>query len=62
MSKEIKPYSYFAAPDGQEVLDKFLYVLKPAVAYGLGLSVVDTICCSHPKGYLATLGRYVKIK
>lgn len=57
MSKELKPYTYFTAPDGHDVLEKFLLVLKPAALTGLGLSVVDTVCYSHPKGYLATFGR-----
>lgn len=57
-AKEAKPYDYFAAPDGDEVLDKALHVLKPATLIGLGLSVIDTLCYSYPKGYLATFGRY----
>lgn len=57
MSAELKPYSYFTAPDGHDVLDKFIYAIKPAALTGLGLSVIDTVCYSYPKGYLATFGR-----
>lgn len=66
MSQEVKRYDYFAAPDGYDVFNKFIYLLKPATLISISLSMVDTLCLSHPKGYLATIGRYylpiVKIK
>lgn len=61
MSKEAKPYSYFASTDGEDVFDKMIHLLKPAVVLGIGLSMVDTMCLTYPKGYLATLGRYIII-
>lgn len=59
--KETKPYSYFDTPDGQDVWDKFLAVIKPTALVALGISTADVMLYSHPKGYLQTLGRYAYI-
>lgn len=61
MSQDLKPYDYLAKPDGEDALRKLWYVVKPATAIGLGLSTVDVMCYSLPKGYLATLGRYAAV-
>lgn len=58
MSQEIKPYKYFDTPDGQDILSKLLVVLKPTTMGALGISTVDVMLYSHPKGYWQTLGRY----
>lgn len=61
MSKEVKPYSYFDTPDGEDIAQKLWYVLKPATIFGLGWATMDVMLYSHPKGYFQTLGRYAYI-
>lgn len=61
MSTEIKPYKYFDTPDGEDLLQKLLVVLKPTALAALGFSTIDVMLYSHPKGYLQTIGRYAYI-
>lgn len=61
MFREVKTYKYFDTPDGEDVLQKLVAVLKPTSLVALGLSTIDVMLYSHPKGYLQTLGRYAYI-
>lgn len=58
MSKQVKPYHYHDTPDGEDILKKLWFVLKPAALVALGLGTCDVMLYSKPKGYMATLGRY----
>ncbi|KAJ8934962.1 hypothetical protein NQ318_007201 [Aromia moschata] len=60
-AKPKPPSRYFERPDGEDVLGKWLHVMKPTLLTAFGISTVDVMCYSHPKGYLATLGRYAYI-
>lgn len=63
MSKEtkVKRNNYFDSPDGNDLLDKLWYVLKPTALSGLFISTADVMLYSRPVGYMATLGRYAYI-
>ncbi|KAG5891675.1 hypothetical protein JTB14_020093 [Gonioctena quinquepunctata] len=56
---ELKPYSYFDTPDGQDVVKKLLYVWKPTSLVAFAAGTFDVIAWTQPKGYLPTLGRFV---
>lgn len=54
-------YNYYKAPDGEEVLEKLVYIMKPATVIGLGLASLDVGLYSHPKTYTQALGRFAYI-
>lgn len=56
-----KPYSYFAAPDGQDVPQKMRYMINNTGKLGFALSVVDVMCCSHPPTYMGMARRFAYI-
>lgn len=60
-SKEVKPYSYFDTPDGEDVIKKLWYVLKPTSLVAVGLSIADVLTVSQPKTYLQILGRFAYV-
>lgn len=61
MSKEIKPYRYFDTPDGQDVVQKLWFVLKPTFYTAIGFSTCDVLLRSYPKTYSQLIGRYLYI-
>ncbi|CAH1117297.1 unnamed protein product [Phaedon cochleariae] len=60
-NSEIKPYSYFDAPSGEDVFNKWYCLMKPTALTAAGIGIFDVLAWSHPKGYLPTLGRLVHV-
>ncbi|KAL3288621.1 hypothetical protein HHI36_003057 [Cryptolaemus montrouzieri] len=55
---EEQKYNYFSKPDGEDVLEKFWCVIKPATVTALALSTIDVMLMSKPQGYGNILARY----
>ncbi|KAK5647741.1 hypothetical protein RI129_002633 [Pyrocoelia pectoralis] len=53
--------SYFDYPDGENLGKKLWITVKNTAAVSAGISIVDVLLYSHPKGYAATLGRIASI-
>lgn len=53
--------SYFDYPDGENLGKKLWITLKNTATISAGISLMDVLLCSHPKGYAATLGRFASI-
>ncbi|CAA9994530.1 unnamed protein product [Nesidiocoris tenuis] len=54
-------YRYYDTPEGDDCLDKLMFVSKYAACYGVLFSSVDVLLYSHPIGYGPTLARYAYI-
>ncbi|KAL1140199.1 hypothetical protein AAG570_000131 [Ranatra chinensis] len=52
-------YKYYDTPEGEDCFKKLWYVTKYAGVYSVLGASIDVLLYSHPKGYAATLGRYV---
>lgn len=50
-------YDYFAAPDGEEVENKLMYLLPPTIGSAIYLSLADMMLLSKPCGYSGILRR-----
>lgn len=52
--------NYYDHPEGEDIIGKMIATNKFAVLVGVAFSTVDVLLYSHTKGYMATLGRYLK--
>ncbi|KAJ3649825.1 hypothetical protein Zmor_021545 [Zophobas morio] len=59
VSKESKAFDYAKSPDGEDVFPKLAAIFKPVALTAFGVSTLDVMLYSHPKGYMQTLGRYI---
>ncbi len=50
---------YYDHPEGEDAVGKVFATNRYAVCTALGVSTIDVLMISHPKGYAATLGRYL---
>ncbi|KAJ8879922.1 hypothetical protein PR048_020543 [Dryococelus australis] len=50
-------YEYYNSPEGEDCGQKLFYTTKLAGLAGLGISFVDCLLLSQPKGVVRTLGR-----
>uniref|UniRef100_A0A7R9PDP8 NADH dehydrogenase [ubiquinone] 1 alpha subcomplex subunit 11 n=1 Tax=Timema californicum TaxID=61474 RepID=A0A7R9PDP8_TIMCA len=51
-------YNYYDTPEGEDCFLKLWYTSRVSGLTALGVSVVDVMFFSHPKGYLETLSRF----
>ncbi|CAG2067181.1 unnamed protein product [Timema podura] len=51
-------YNYYDTPEGDDCFLKLWYTSKVTGVTGLGISAVDVLFYSHPKGYFETLSRF----
>lgn len=50
---------YYDHPEGEDALGKVFATNRYAVCAALGVSTIDVLMVSHPKGYAPTLARYL---
>lgn len=58
IEKSLLKAEYYDKPEGEDFAGKLVATNKLAATVGTGLAITDVLLYSHPKGYLATLGRF----